>query len=61
MRVAAGAIAKKYLAQHGVKTSGYVSQIGSIAADSISPESANQNKYFFVMSKIDDLDKMFKS
>jgi chorismate synthase len=61
MRVAAGAIAKKYLAQHGVKTTGYVSQIGSIAADSITPESANKNKYFFGdISKIDDLNNMFE-
>ena len=61
MRVAAGAIAKKYLAQHEVKTTGYVSQIGSIAADSITPESANKNKYFFGdMSKIDDLNNMFE-
>ena len=39
MRVAAGAVAKKYLAKYGVKTSGYVSQIGHVSADSINPVS----------------------
>ena len=61
MRVAAGAIAKKYLARYGVKTTGYVSQIGNVSADSINPSSANENKYFFAdLSKIGDLDKMFE-
>ena len=31
MRVAAGAVAKKYLNTHGIITKGYVSQIGSIS------------------------------
>jgi len=61
MRVAAGAIAKKYLARYGVKTMGYVSQIGHVYADSINPSSANENKYFFAdLSKLDDLNKMFE-
>jgi chorismate synthase len=61
MRVAAGAIAKKYLAKYGVKTTGYVLQIGHVSADSINPSSANENKYFFAdLSKIDDLNKMFE-
>ena len=33
MRVAAGAIAKKYLNSKGIHVDGYVSQIGSISAD----------------------------
>ena len=33
MRVAAGAIAKKYLAQHGILIRGYLSQLGSICID----------------------------
>ena len=61
MRVAAGAVAKKYLAKYGVKTSGYVSQIGHVSANSINPSSANENKYFFAdLSKLDDLNKMFE-
>ena len=61
MRVAAGAVAKKYLAKIGVETTGYVSQIGHVSADSINPSSANENKYFFAdLSKINELNKMFE-
>ena len=60
MRVAAGAVAKKYLNSLGVQTTGYVSQIGSIKADSIQPQDAITNKYFFAdTQKISDLDQMF--
>ena len=60
MRVAAGAIAKKYLESLGVKTTGYVSQIGSIKGSAINPSDANTNKYFFAdTSKLSDLDTMF--
>jgi chorismate synthase len=60
MRVAAGAVAKKYLENLGVKTTGYVSQIGSIKGESINPSDANTNKYFFAdTSKLSDLDTMF--
>jgi len=60
MRVAAGAVAKKYLNSFGVQTTGYVSQIGSIKADSIQPQDAITNKYFFAdTQKISDLDQMF--
>ena len=60
MRVAAGAIAKKYLNTLGIQTTGYVSQIGSIKADLINPSEALGNKYFFADSeKIKDLDILF--
>ena len=60
MRVAAGAVAKKYLNALGIKTTGYVSQIGSIKADLINPSEAQTNKYFFADSKkIKDLDTLF--
>ena len=60
MRVAAGAIAQKYLEGLGVKTIGYVSQIGSIKGETINPSDANTNKYFFAdTSKLSDLDTMF--
>jgi chorismate synthase len=36
-RVAAGAIAKKLLAQHGMRVLGYVKQVGSIVADIADP------------------------
>ncbi len=38
MRVAAGAVAKKYLNTHGIITKGFVSQIGSISADTVDLE-----------------------
>ena len=60
MRVAAGAIAKKYLNSKGIHVDGYVSQIGSISADNINVSNAKSNKYFFAdESKLEDLDIMF--
>ena len=60
MRVAAGAIAKKYLNQHGIHVEGYVSQIGAISADTINLKNAKSNKYFFADdSKLDALNSMF--
>ena len=47
MRVAAGAIAKKYLKTIGIETSAYVSQIGNIKSDNIDLKFAKSNKYFF--------------
>jgi chorismate synthase len=47
MRVAAGAIARKYLAQRlGVRIHGYVSQIGPLQLEPVSPESAYDNPFF---------------
>jgi chorismate synthase len=47
MRVAAGAIARKYLAEkQGVNISGYLSQIGSLVIDPVDPPSAYQNPFF---------------
>ena len=60
MRVAAGAIAKKYLNSLGIYTDGYVTQIGSISADVINLTNAKSNKYFFAdESKLEELDVMF--
>ena len=60
MRVAAGAVAKKYLENIGVVTRGYVSQIGNIKADKINLDSPKTNKYFFAdETKLDDLNGMF--
>ena len=46
MRVASGAIAKKFLNLNGIHTEGYVSQIGTIKAEKINYGNANTNKYF---------------
>ena len=60
MRVASGAIAKKFLNLNGINTEGYVSQIGSIKAEKIDLGNAKTNKYFFAdESKLADLDSMF--
>jgi chorismate synthase len=47
MRVAAGAIARKYLAQRlGVRIYGYLSQIGSLRLDPVNPAFAYENPFF---------------
>jgi chorismate synthase len=47
MRVAAGAIARKYLAQRlGVSISGYLSQIGDKVIEPVKPETAYENPFF---------------
>jgi chorismate synthase len=47
MRVAAGAIAKKYLAErHGVLVRGYLSQLGPIKAENLDWEEVHNNPFF---------------
>ena len=47
MRVAAGAIAKKYLRQrHGIKIRGYLSQLGPVKIDSHDWDQVHQNPFF---------------
>ena len=47
MRVAAGAIARKYLnTRLGVSISGYLSQIGSLTIDPVDPQAAYDNPFF---------------
>ncbi|MGM0983577.1 MAG: chorismate synthase [Pseudomonadota bacterium] len=46
MRVAAGAIAKKYLAAQGITIRGYMSQLGPIAIDFKQWESVDENPFF---------------
>jgi chorismate synthase len=47
MRVAAGAIARKYLAEHlGVRIHGYLSQIGELTLDPVDPAFAYENPFF---------------
>ena len=47
MRVAAGAIAKKYLAhRYGIKIYGYLSQLGPIKAETIDLEAVEKNPFF---------------
>jgi chorismate synthase len=47
MRVAAGAIARKYLAERaGIRISGYLSQIGPLALAAVNPAAAYDNPFF---------------
>ena len=47
MRVAAGAVARKYLANRlNVRISGYLSQIGSLRLDPVNPAFAYENPFF---------------
>jgi chorismate synthase len=47
MRVAAGAIARKYLAERlGVRIYGYLSRIGSVTLDPVNPAFAAENPFF---------------
>ena len=46
LRVAAGAIAKKYLAQHGVRIRGYLQQLGPIAAEKLVWDEVERNPFF---------------
>lgn len=47
MRVAAGAIARKYLAERlGVRIYGYVSQVGPLQLDPVDPAYARENPFF---------------
>ena len=47
MRVAAGAVARKFLEQRlGIKVRGYLSQLGPIKADKLDWEQVHQNPFF---------------
>ncbi|ENY70677.1 chorismate synthase [Aeromonas diversa CDC 2478-85] len=63
MRVAAGAIAKKYLAQvHGIEIVGYLSQLGPIKAEAFDAAQIEQNPFFFPdAGKLDALDEFMRA
>lgn len=46
MRVAAGAIAKKYLAQQGIQVKGYLSQLGPIKVETVDWSIVETNPFF---------------
>ena len=62
MRVAAGAIAKKYLFEkHGIQITGYLSQLGPIKAEKLELDIVEQNPFFFPdLSKLDALDEYMR-
>ena len=58
MRVAAGAIAKKFLAGQGIAITGYLSQLGPIKLDCSDPSIVNDNPFFCCQSdKVEELEK----
>ncbi|WP_440875517.1 chorismate synthase [Thalassotalea sp. PLHSN55] len=62
MRVAAGAVAKKFLkAKFGMEVKGYVSQIGDITADTVDWNIVEENPFFFPdESKLEALDELLR-
>ncbi|WP_439845082.1 chorismate synthase [Aeromonas veronii] len=62
MRVAAGAIAKKYLKQvHGIEITGFISQLGPIKAEAFDAAQIEQNPFFFPdAGKLEELDQYMR-
>ncbi|HDO1385610.1 TPA: chorismate synthase [Aeromonas veronii] len=62
MRVAAGAIAKKYLKQvHGIEITGFLSQLGPIKAKAFDAAQIEQNPFFFPdAGKLEELDQYMR-
>ncbi|RQM61317.1 chorismate synthase [Aeromonas enteropelogenes] len=62
MRVAAGAIAKKYLKQvHGIEIIGFLSQLGPIKAEAFDGAQIEQNPFFFPdAGKLEALDQYMR-
>lgn len=63
MRVAAGAIAKKYLKQmHGIEIVGFLSQLGPIKAEAFDQSQIEQNPFFFPdAGKLETLDEYMRA
>lgn len=62
MRVAAGAIAKKYLAAQGVEIIGYMQQLGPIVAETLDLSIVNDNPFFFPdANKIPELERYMQA
>ncbi|KKD01484.1 chorismate synthase [Photobacterium halotolerans] len=62
MRVAAGAIAKKYLKQvHGIEVRAYLSQMGDVSIETVDWDQVEQNAFFCPdASKVDALDELIR-
>ncbi|WP_429135250.1 chorismate synthase [Aeromonas veronii] len=62
MRVAAGAIAKKYLKQvHGIEITGFLSQLGPIKAEAFDAAQIEHNPFFFPdAGKLEELDQYMR-
>ncbi|WP_037330310.1 chorismate synthase [Salinivibrio socompensis] len=62
MRVAAGAVAKKYLAQvHGIQVRAYLAQMGEVTIDTVDWAQVEQNPFFCPdVNKLDELDALIR-
>ncbi|WP_025673649.1 chorismate synthase [Salinivibrio socompensis] len=62
MRVAAGAVAKKYLAQeHGIQVRAYLAQMGEVTIDTVDWAQVEQNPFFCPdANKLDELDALIR-
>ncbi|OOE36844.1 chorismate synthase [Salinivibrio kushneri] len=62
MRVAAGAVAKKYLAQvHGIQVRAYLAQMGEVTIDTIDWAQVEQNPFFCPdVNKLEELDALIR-
>ncbi|OOF30451.1 chorismate synthase [Salinivibrio proteolyticus] len=62
MRVAAGAVAKKYLAQvHGIQVRAYLAQMGDVTIDTVDWAEVEQNPFFCPdPNKLDELDALIR-
>ena len=62
LRVAAGAIAKKYLYQYGINIQGYLAAMGDIVAEKIDLNTVNSNPFFFPdKDKVTDLENLINT
>ncbi|WP_342753940.1 chorismate synthase [Pantoea sp. MBD-2R] len=63
MRVAAGAIAKKYLEmKHGIKIRGYLAQMGDVVCELADWEQVEQNPFFCPdLTKLEALDELMRA
>ena len=63
MRVAAGAIAKKYMKQmHGIEIVGFLSQLGPVKAEAFDQSQIEQNPFFFPdAGKLEALDEYMRA
>ncbi|OOE85238.1 chorismate synthase [Salinivibrio sp. PR6] len=62
MRVAAGAVAKKYLAQvHGIQVRAYLAQMGEVTIDTVDWAQVEQNPFFCPdANKLEELDALIR-
>lgn len=62
MRVAAGAVARKFLSTKGIEITGYLSQLGPIKIDQVDASQIDQNPFFCPdASKVSEMEEYMKA